>query len=512
MAEPKRLNKNLQWTPLGTSGRRILAPNLQGNVIWRPPAEHAPLMFTSQSGGQLAGADPIERARLEAGLEDLGSAELPSRSATLSDTGDQIEVDYEADDSRFEFAILRDEAGTITLHEPIDSAPVQPTAAVAARAGGGVAKVPRRRKYVIKLRHANYPVGGVPRTAMLGGIGGKVLRFFGGVIDHIMGSAVFEAASLWERKYRAPEGLFAANSATELCSAVPKSPFDSSSFDGKKSLLFIHGTISSTKGAFSGLQQFPSKATALFKDYENRVLAFNHHTLTKSVGQNALDFLNSLSPGSYDFDVICHSRGGLITRALKQLQPSEIAALPNVSGTVPANVTVKIGKVGLVGVPNMGTPLANPSDLKTAVSWLASVASSFHQDVVDFGLGALFAIFGALVKGGVGALPGLEDMNPGSAFLEALNLGDLSANDFYAVEADFRASGGLLQVMAEDGIGALFEGEANDLVVPTDGVSQLGSQTVPRAQIDLYPQGSNVYHTDYFEQGATWDVLNAFLP
>jgi hypothetical protein len=159
----------------------------------------------------------------------------------------------------------------------------------------------------------------------------------------------------------------------------------------------------------------------------------------------------------------------------------------------------------------VGTPLANPADLPEAVSRLASIATSFSQDAAALGLGGLFAIFGGIVESGVGSLPGLEDMNPGNPFLTQLNGASGDNGPYYGIEADFQPTGGLAAAIENNGIDALFQGLANDLVVPTAGVSKINGQDLPATQVDLYPQSSNVYHTDYFYQQGTWDSILKFL-
>ncbi|MGA8312782.1 MAG: hypothetical protein WB755_22315, partial [Terriglobales bacterium] len=228
---------------------------------------------------------------------------------------------------------------------------------------------------------------------------------------------------------------------------------------------------------------------------------------TKSVPQNAVDFLSGMKPGNYQFDVISHSRGGLLARTLKELTPAELGQMVDPVWTPPAGLNVQIGKVVLVGTPNVGTPLAHPTDLPEAVSRLASIASSFSQDVAAVGLGALFAIFGGILEGGLGALPGLEDMNPGNPFLAQLNAASTDNTPYYGIEADFQPTGGLATAIENNGVDALFLGVANDLVVPTLGVSDVNGQTLPGAQVDAYPQSANVYHTDYFYQQGTWDSI-----
>jgi len=509
MSELFQLKQNPGWISLGSSGMRLRAPGLKGDLIWRPPVEHAQFMANIISPSMVAAGAPdlVEQALKEAGLTDQGSLTIPGGAASVAGPLNQIVLDRPIVQDRIEFAIYRDESGVISLHRPLPSPP-----SVAMLAAPGAAPTSRPFHYVIPLRHAATPSGGVPQMAMLGGIGGRVIRFVGRAVTGVVGDAVYAAAKLWEDHYRAAQGFHGgANSGQFL--ADPPTPFtDWALLPGNKSLLFIHGTISSTAGAFIGLQQFPNASTALYGKYGSRVIGFNHHTLTKSVPQNAVDFLSSMPPGDYQFDVISHSRGGLLARALKELTPTELGQLVDPVWDPPANINLLIGKVVLVGTPNAGTPLANPTDLPDAVSRLASIASTFSQDVAALGLGALFAIFGGIVEGGLGALPGLEDMNPGGPFLTQLNAASADISPYYGIEADFQPTGGLARAIENNGVDALFLGETNDLVVPTLGVSDVNCQVLPGTQVDAYPQSADVYHLDYFYQQGTWDAILGFLP
>jgi len=513
MSELVELNQNTGWITLGSSGMRLRAPGLKGSLIWRPPVEHAEFMADAISPNMVAAGVPdlVEQALQEAGLADQGSLTIPAGAALPAGPANQMVLDRPIAQNRIEFAIYRDESGVISLHRPLPSAP---TAAMLARPAA--AESSRPFHYVIPMRHAATPTGGVPQMTMLGGIAGKVVRFVGRAVTGIAGNAVYAAAKLWEDHYRAAQGFHWGGTLGELLATtpVPLSVANWQALQGSKALLFIHGTISSTVGGYLGLQQqqFSEQAGRLYTTYGNRVIGFNHHTLTKSVPQNAVDFLSGVPPGNYQFDVISHSRGGLLARALKELTPGELGQLVDPVWNPPAGVSVQIGKIVLVGTPNVGTPLANPTDLSEAVSRLASIASSFSQDVAAVGLGALFAIFGGIVEGGLGALPGLEDMNPGNPFLTELNSASNDTSPYYGIQADFQPTGGLATAIENNGVDALFLGEANDLVVPTVGVSDVNGQTLPGTQVDAYPKSANVYHTDYFYQQGTWDAILGFLP
>jgi hypothetical protein len=471
--------------------------------------DHAQFMASAIAPGMGAAGAPnlVEQALQEAGLEDQGSLNAPAGAASAAGPPNQLVLDHSIAQNRIEFAIYRDESGVISLHRPL---PSPPTAAMLATSAAAQASRPFH--YVIPMRHAATPTGGVPQMAMLGGIAGTVIRFVGRAVTGIAGDAVYAAAKLWEDHYR-PEGVHWGGTLAELLATtpVPLSVANWQALQGNKSLLFVHGTISSTVGGYLGLQNFSQEAGNLYTNYGSRAIGFNHHTLTKSVPQNVVDFLSGMQPGNYQFDVISHSRGGLLARALKELTPTELGQLVDPVWNPPAGVNVQIGKIVLVGTPNVGTPLANPTDLPEAVSRLASIASSFSQDTAAVGLGALFAIFGGIVEGGLGALPGLEDMNPGNPFLRQLNSASNDTSPYYGIQADFQPTGGLATAIENNGVDALFLGAANDLVVPTQGVSDVNGQTLPGTQVDAYPQSANVYHTDYFYQQGTWDSILGFL-
>ena len=190
MPETIQLNQNFGWKNLGTTGMRLRAPGLTGNLVWRSPAEHAPLMANSILPG--VALDMVEQALQEAGLTDQGSVTVPSGSALIGPPA-QLVLDRPIAQGQVEFAIYRDESGVISLHRPL---PSPPTAAILA----APAEVPPMRsfQYVIPLRHAATPPGGVPQMAMLGGIAGKVIRFVGRVATGFLGDAVYVAAKAWE--------------------------------------------------------------------------------------------------------------------------------------------------------------------------------------------------------------------------------------------------------------------------------------------------------------------------
>ena len=118
------------------------------------------------------------------------------------------------------------------------------------------------------------------------------------------------------------------------------------------SLLFIHGTFSTAHGAFSQIADAAFRE--LFDRYQGRVFAFNHFTLSHDPRQN-VEWLvaNCRRARRSTVDIVCHSRGGLVARALTE-QPSAFGL--DTSRFVARKHCVR-------GVPNSGTLLAHPDHM-----------------------------------------------------------------------------------------------------------------------------------------------------
>ena len=106
-------------------------------------------------------------------------------------------------------------------------------------------------------------------------------------------------------------------------------------------LLFVHGTFSSTVGAFGVLaasEDGRGFLGTLISAYD-AVIGFDHKTLSVDPKQNAEALLKRLKkhqPGSdFVIDVITHSRGGLVTRSFVEqvLPPDGLAGAPSTTSS-----------------------------------------------------------------------------------------------------------------------------------------------------------------------------------
>ena len=111
--------------------------------------------------------------------------------------------------------------------------------------------------------------------------------------------------------------------------------------------------------------------------------------------------LEGLPNKPFTFDVITHSRGGLVLRNLVER--------PKTFG--PLSDRFRIGRVVLVASPNEGTPLATPRRFEDTIGWIANLLEILPDH--PFTTGPAFVANGIvwLARHIAGDLPGLAAMN-----------------------------------------------------------------------------------------------------
>ena len=176
-------------------------------------------------------------------------------------------------------------------------------------------------------------------------------------------------------------------------------PFaDSRKAAGKKVLLVIHGTFSTTEALITnGFQKTPSGAK-LLADAERKydlVLAFDHPTLSVSPMLNAFDLAALLRPSPASLDIICHSRGGLVARWYCEAYAD--AALKR--------------RVVFVGAPLAGTSFAAAPRLKSALDLLTNIADVLRTASDLVSANPLFLATSGLLRV-VGAVTGVAAKTP----------------------------------------------------------------------------------------------------
>lgn len=225
-------------------------------------------------------------------------------------------------------------------------------------------------------------------------------------------------------------------------------------------LLFIHGTFSQTSVP---LADFSAEFLAWAHRTYRGVIGFDHWTLSETPEDNARLLWNLLDPElhtGHRLDIVTHSRGGLIARALVELLGHSEA----------------VRRVVFVGTPNAGTNLANPENWGIAADVLINLANLSPIFIKLSGLLARFVI--GRVEG---RIPGLQAQNP-SAMGVTDFLGRLQQPtslpqgvSYSAVAANYEPKAGELNLkgllaQVEDLGADAFYRHANDLVVDTGSV------------------------------------------
>ena len=135
--------------------------------------------------------------------------------------------------------------------------------------------------------------------------------------------------------------------------------------------------------------------------YDDRIYAFNHFTLQRTPEENVRMLLEGLPEHTTTFDVITHSRGGLVLRTLVE-RARQFGALSK---------RFELGRVVLVAAPNNGTPLATPDRWDNTVGWLANLLEMFPDN--PFTIGGEFVANGLvwIANHASGDIPGLHAMD-----------------------------------------------------------------------------------------------------
>ncbi len=299
-------------------------------------------------------------------------------------------------------------------------------------------------------------------------------------------------------------------------------------------LLLVHGTFSSTTGAFGALAVTAGAegfVDTLVSAYD-AVIGFDHRTLSVDPERNARDLLALLAPheGELVVDVITHSRGGLVTRSF-------------VESVLPASgLRTRVDSIVFVASTNGGTHLADPErwhdlvDLYTNLVMATAAGLSLVPGGVPFaavvsgvvrGIGALVKYLVSYAAGGDG-VPGLAAMTPDGPFVTNLNTDQPGqprpGTNWYVVTSDFHVSlfddhhnppefpRELAVRLAEGFLDGVFQGN-NDLVVDTDSMSAIGLPTGGFVR-DTFAVGTNdvVHHVNYFSQLSVIGAISQWLP
>ena len=287
-------------------------------------------------------------------------------------------------------------------------------------------------------------------------------------------------------------------------------------------LLFVHGTFDNTRGAFGALGLQPDGVAFLTRAIEqyDAVLGFDHKTLSVDPLQNARQLDELLAPfaasTALTVDVVCHSRGGLVTRSLAE------KVLPSAGR---GSTLATTDRIVFLGATNAGTHLADPASWGSLADQLTTLVAARTRviralpggdAVADLLVTAVQAV-GALVRWLVThvttgpAVPGLAAMDPDGPFIASINLDDPGSpppgSPWFVVSSDFHVTGRSRPAQLplpvaralETAADAVLE-DANDLVVDLESMSAINLPlSYVRGEL-AFGTNSRVHHLNYPNQ------------
>jgi hypothetical protein len=396
-----------------------------------------------------------------------------------------LDVSYDLQPGEAAILVVRHRSKALTFHRPLE---------VRNRSRGGPSQV--RFTVYVPSSAAGSETRGVADRLIKAFIV-KVLQYAGDkLVSLALTKLVAELeAAVWRRK-GLQEGWLQVDPGK--LSGLPLSPGRPSSAD--RSLLLIHGTFSNTAAAYEQLAKsdFFARVKGL---YDDRIFGFDHFTLSRTPEENARDLLNALPTRTTTFDVITHSRGGLVLRNVVE----RAARFDTLAARF------KLGRAVLVASPNEGTPLATPSRWENTVGWMANILELFPDN--PFTTGAEFVANGIvwMARHAAGDLPGLRAMDGDGELIADLQQSSGPPTEAYsALVANHNPSDDMLQRLIDCGVDQFF-GSANDLVVPSEGgwrINRAGTSFIPGSRIGCFGPGGNlpgdsVSHVNFFSQPAT---------
>jgi CHAT domain len=385
----------------------------------------------------------------------------------------EMSVDCAAGESAV--VAVRHESGAITFHAAVQR-DLQP-----ARRRGGPAGTTMHF-------HVPVPTARAARRGMAGAaVNFILLKVKDAFVDAAVGAAInlggVALEKLWWKQRKIEEGWFQVTASTNGLRLRASRPAAKA---GERSLLLLHGTFSDAAAAFAGLATTPggffAKARAIYND---RIYAFNHFTVTRTPEENARMLLEGLPDIEQTFDVITHSRGGLVLRTLVEQRP--LLAL--------VEARFQVGRAVLVASPNQGTPLATPGRIEGTIGLIANLLEMFPEN--PWTSGAAFVAHGItwLASSLIANLPGLASMDGAGPTIEALQEpSQVPPGAYAALAANFSPADAIWRRLLDAGIDSFFAG-ANDLVVPSEGswlIDGPAALAVAPERIGCFGPGGNI--------------------
>ena len=297
----------------------------------------------------------------------------------------------------------------------------------------------------------------------------------------------------------------------------PARPFtDWDNLKGGPILLIVHGIFSSVQGM---LARLPRKAMEDWHArYGGRIIAYNHPTMSASAEDNANALLQQLKAGLGGnlavIDILCHSRGGIVSRALAEQ-----------GDLLVRDHGVNVRSIYFVATPNAGSPLGDAEHMVDMIDMLTNVIGHFDDGPVAYSLEAVVGLVMLMGHAVVKALPGIASLGTEGSYVSEVLNGAKSRNSqalYGAAASSFepqpgRENGWLIDRLGDPVMDRIFTKAGvltpNDLIVPQQGVFAANGHPTkfPIANPLVYEAADGVWHSAFFGQDRTLAHLAAHM-
>ncbi|MEO9153135.1 MAG: alpha/beta hydrolase, partial [Lapillicoccus sp.] len=474
----------------------ITTPGLSGRVEVHQPG----------SDGMRGAEDASEQFRqalADAGVSEQLTVEISGQSeldgnggSRAGGGGDEIVLETPAPgDGNGQILLYAAEDGSLSWHLP-DSVPA---GEVPSRGG-------ERRTYRLprEVVIASQDAEGSGQRGVLGAVGTKLFKLLVfPLIDPVLGKVGDYFAGKWEQKNRRNQVRWFAPDGFRGLAAAPFGADDWATLRGGPALLFVHGTFAQAHTAYGAVA--PDVMATLHERYAGRVFAVDHFTVSATPHDNVTWLAEQISGGEpLVLDVVTHSRGGLVGRAL-----AERAAELGFADKLTVRTLV------MVASPNAGTALADKDHLSAMLDRVTDLVQFVPDNGVTDVVGMVLAILKQLTIGAFGGLEGIMSMNPKGDYLTAFNETPGSGATYRAMTSNYEPPTGssLARVARDAGMDVVFAAAKNDLVVPTEGAFEVeGATGFPIADPYVFPDSAGVDHCGYFGRPEFGPQLLEWLP
>jgi hypothetical protein len=484
------LQPNGNWISVGNV--RLRTPGLSGRAesyVAGVPGMRAAEQTTDELETALANEDVQSQETIEVtGGSEIDMPGVAVRSTTFEEPAIEVEVP-DPGDAFGQFVLHTDEAGVTTWNFARDD-----SLNVDVTRGAGT------RTYVIRRSVPEQPATAETR-GLIGAIGKRIIK--------VLAFPIAEVTERFAAKWEAAKRPYRVRTFTPDDYRGAGSPVDGSAWGdlaGGRALLLIHGTFSQAHSGFGGMS--PEFVADLHRIYSGRVFAFDHFTLSDDPRKN-IEWLLEHIPDEIDLelDVICHSRGGLVSRVLAERVGDLSVGAKNVA----------VRNVVFVAAPNAGTVLVDTKYMGDFIDSHTNILN-FYPDLFPGGaivnvLEGIITVAKQIAVGAVDGLEGLQSMNPRGPFLnEWLNRGPGTDANYFALAASYEPTQRGWRQYVKDRLMDRIFGIDNDLVVPTAGVwDSNGSGLFPIDERHVFTVADGVQHSNFFSNKTASDRVLQWL-